>query len=95
MGGEHSEIFAINDVAHLVAGNVGLKKGLDRRDGPGFLGLEVSDELGEFFLEQFILRLEAGNQAEDFFQDLAQGQAAVDGGGFAQLVERVVVLGFT
>jgi hypothetical protein len=57
------------------------------------VGLAVGDELGELFFQQFVLGLEARDQAEDLFQDLAQGQAAVHGGGAAQLVEGVVLVG--
>ena len=56
-------------------------------------GLVVGDELGELLFQQFVLGLEARDEAEDLFQDFAQGQAAVHGGGFAQLVEGVVLLG--
>ena len=59
----------------------------------GLFGLVVGDELGEFLFQQFVLGLEARDEAEDLLQDLAQGQAAVHGGGFAQLVEGVVLLG--
>jgi len=52
----------------------------------------VGDELGELFFQQFILGLEARDEAEDLFQYLAQGQVAVHGGGFAQLVEGIVLL---
>ena len=84
---------ALDDVAHLVAGDVGLEVGLDGRDGLGLFGLGVGDELGELLFQQFVLGLEARDEAEDLLQDLAQGQAAVHGGGFAQLVEGVVLLG--
>ena len=80
--------------ADLVAGDVGLEVGLDGRDGLGFLGLVVGDELGELLFQQFVLGLEARDEAEDLFEDFAQGQAAIHGGGFAQLVEGVVLLGF-
>ena len=59
----------------------------------GLVGLVVGDELGELLFQQLVLGLEARDQAEDLLQDLAQGQAAVHGGGFAQLVEGVVLLG--
>ncbi len=59
----------------------------------GLVGLVVGDELGELLLQQLVLGLEARDEAEDLFQDLAQRQAAVHGGGFAQLVEGVVLLG--
>ncbi len=61
--------------------------------GFGLFGLEVGDELGELLLQQLVLGLEARDQAEDLLQDLAQGEAAVHGGGFAQFVEGVVLLG--
>ena len=56
-------------------------------------GLVVGDELGELLFQQFILGLEARDEAEDLFQDLTQRQTAIHGGGFAQLVEGVVLLG--
>ena len=59
----------------------------------GLFGLVVGDELGELLFQQFVLGLEARDEAEDLLQDLAQGQPAVDGGGFAELVEGVVLLG--
>ncbi len=59
----------------------------------GLFGLVVGDELGELLFQQFVLGLEARDEAEDLLQDLAQRQAAVHGGGLAQLVEGVVLLG--
>ena len=53
------------------------------------IGLEVGDELGELLFQQLILGFEARDEAEDLLQDLAQRQATVHGGGFAQLVEDV------
>ena len=94
VGGQVGELPALDDVAHLVAGDVGLEVGLDGRDGLGLFGLGIGDELGELLFQQFVLGLEARDEAEDLLQDLAQGQAAVHGGGFAQLVEGVVLLGF-
>ena len=89
VGGQIGEVFAVDDVAHPVAGDVGLEVGLDGRDGRGWLGHAVGDELGELFLQQLILGLEARDEAEDLFQYLAQSQAAVHGGGLAQFVEGV------
>ncbi len=83
----------INDVAHAPAGDVGLEVVLDRRDGRRRLGHVVSNELGELLFQQLVLALEARDEAEDLLQDLAQGDAPVHGGGFAQLVEVVVLLG--
>ena len=85
---------AVDDVPDLAAGDVGLEEGLDGRDGLGLCGLGVGDELGEFLFQQLVLRFEGWDEAEDLFQDFAQGQAAVHGRGFAQLVEGVVFLGF-
>ena len=62
-------------------------------DGAGAVGLVVGDELGEFFFQQFVFGLEAGYQVEDLFQDFAQGEASVNGGGLPQLLQGVVVLG--
>jgi hypothetical protein len=70
-----------------------LKKVLMAGMVAGGSGLAVGDELGELFFQQFVLGLEAGDEAEDLLQDLAQGQTAVHGGGFAQFVEGVVLLG--
>src|SRR3990167_2749593 len=86
-------VLALDDVAHAAAGDVGLEVGLYGRDGRGLFGLGVGDELGELLFQQFILGLEARDEAEDFFQDFAQRQAPIYGGGFAQLVEGVVLLG--
>src|SRR5712691_898452 len=94
VGGQIGELTALDEMAYLVAGDVGLEEGLDGRDGLGLLGLGIGDELGELLFQQFVLRLEARDQAEDLFEDFAQGQAAVHGGGFAQLVEGVILLGF-
>src|ERR1017187_9250195 len=94
VGGQIGELPSVDDVADAVAGDVGLEVGLDGGDGLGLFGLAVGDELGELLFEQLVLGLEAGNEAEDFFEDLAQGEAAVDGGSFAELVEGVVLLGF-
>src|SRR5437016_2395599 len=94
VGGQIGELAALDDMAYLVAGDVGLEEGLDGRDGLGLFGLGIGDELGELLFQQFVLRLEARDQAEDLFEDFAQGQAAVHGGGFTQLVEGVVLLGF-
>ena len=93
IGGQIGELRFVDDVADLVAGDVGLEVGLDRRDGLGFFGLVVGDELGELLLQQLILGFEARDEAEDLFQNLAQRQAAIHGGGFAQLVESVVLVG--
>ena len=64
-----------------------------RGNGLGLLRLVVGDELGELLFQQFILGLEARDEAEDLFQDFAQRQAAVHGGGAAELVEGVEFLG--
>ena len=93
IGGQIGELPALDDVADLVAGDVGLEVGLDGRNGLGLFGLVVGDELGELLFQQFILGLEARDEAEDLLQNFAQGQAAIHGGGFAQLVEGVVLLG--
>src|SRR3990172_6765603 len=94
IGRQIGELPALDDVADSAAGNVGLEVGLDGRDGGGLFGLGIGDELGELLFQQFVLGLEAWDEAEDFFEDFAQGQAAIHGGGFAQLVEVVVLLGF-
>ena len=44
MGRKHGEILAIDDIAHLVAGDICLEVGLDGRDGGGLFGLAVGDE---------------------------------------------------
>jgi hypothetical protein len=93
VGGQVGELAMVDDVAHAAAGDVGLEVVLDRRDGRWRLGHAVGDELGELLFEQFVLGLEARDEAEDLFQNLAQGEAAVHGGGLAQLVEGVVLLG--
>ena len=87
IGRKIGELPALDDVADLIAGDVGLEIVLDRRNGVGFVGLVVGHELGELLFQQLILRLEARDEAEDLFQDFAQRQAAIHGGGFAQLVE--------
>jgi hypothetical protein len=93
VGGQIGKMLIFDDVAHLIAGNVGLEVGLDGRDSGGLLGLGVSDELGELLFQKLVLGLEARDKAEDFLQDLPKGQASVYGGGFAQLVEGVVLRG--
>src|SRR6266851_1672175 len=65
----------------------------DGGDGGGLFRLVVGDELGELLFQQLILGLEARDEAEDLLEDLAQRQAAIRSGGFAQLVEGVVFLG--
>jgi len=94
VGGQISEVLALDNVAHLIAGDVGLEECLDGRDGSGLFGLGVGDELGELFLQQLILGLEAWDEAEYLFQNLAQGEAAIHGGSLAQLVKIVILLGF-
>ena len=84
---------ALDDVAHEVAGHVGLEERLDGGDRLGLLGHVLGDELGELLLQQLVLALEVGDEAEDLLQDLAQGDATVDAGGLAQLLQRVVLLG--
>ena len=64
-----------------------------RGDGLGFLGLVVGDELGELLFQQLVLGLEARDEAEDLLEDFAERQAAIHGGGLAELVEGVVLLG--
>ena len=92
IGSQVGELAAVDDVAQAPAGDVGFEVGLDRRNGRGFVGLGVGDELGELLFQQLVLGLEAGDQSEDLFQDLAQGQAAIHGGCFPQLIEGVVLL---
>ena len=75
---EVGELLAIDDVADLVIGDVRLEVGLDGRDGLGFLGLVVGDELGELLFQQLILGFETGNEPEDFFKDLAKSQTPID-----------------
>ena len=53
------------------------------RNGLGLFGFVISHELGKFFLQQFILGLEARDEAKDLFQNFAQGQAAIHGGSLA------------
>jgi len=77
VGGQIGELAGLDDVADLVAGDVGLEEGLDGGDRRGLIGLAVGDELGEFLLQQLVFGLKAGNQAEDLLQNLAQAQAAV------------------
>ena len=69
-----------------------MKNCLERRDGLASSGLLIGDELGELLFQQLVLGLEARDEAEDFFEDLAERQAAVHGGGLAELVEGVVFL---
>jgi len=66
---------------------------LDGRDGGRLGWFLVRDELGELFLKQFVLGLEAGDEAEDSLQYLPQAQAAVHCRGLAQLLNGVVLLG--
>ncbi len=94
IGGKIGEIPGIDDVADLVAGQVRFEKGLDGRYGEGFLYFVIVNEFVEFLFEQFVPGFETGDEVEDLFQDLSQAQAPVHGGGFAQLVEAVVFLGF-
>ena len=93
VGREVGVLAALDDVTHAVAGHVGLEEGLDGGDRLRLLGHVLGDELGELLFQQLVLALEGGNQAEDLLQDLAQGDATVDGGGPAQLLQRVVLLG--
>src|SRR3972149_1414390 len=51
VGGQIGEVAALDDVAHLVAGDIGLEEGLDGGDGPGLFGLGVGDELGELLFQ--------------------------------------------
>ncbi len=91
VGVESGEVFGFDDVAHMVAGGVGLEEILDGREGFG--GLTVGDELGEFLLEEFVFVFEARDEAEDFLENFAKGEAAIDGGGAAEFVEGVILLG--
>ena len=84
---------ALDDVANPVARRICLEIGLDGRDGLELFGFVVGDELGELLFQQLVLGLEARDEAEDLFQDLAQGEASVHGGGPAQLGQRVVLFG--
>src|SRR3990172_8512085 len=70
--GQIGELAGLNDVADLLAGYIGLEEGLDRRDGLGLLGFGVGDELGKLLFQQFVLGLEAWDEAEDLLEDFAQ-----------------------
>lgn len=84
---------ALDDAAYGIAGGIRLEVGLDGRDGGGLFRLDIGDELRELLFQQFILGFEARDEAEDFLQDLAQGDTTIHGGGFAQLVEGVILIG--
>ena len=83
----------LDAVSYIGVSDIGLKVVLDSRDGLGLFGLVIGDEFGELLFQQFVFGLEMRDKAKDLFQDFAQGQAAVHGGGFPQLVEGVVLLG--
>src|SRR5262245_58968351 len=68
VGGQVGEVAALDDVAHLIAGDIGLEEGLDGGDGRGLCGLGIGDELGELLFQQFVLGLEARDEAENLFQ---------------------------
>ena len=93
VGGQVGVTATLDDVAHLVAGEVSLEVGLDSGDGLGLFRFDIGDELGKFLFQQFVLGLKARDEAEDLLKNLAQRQAPIHGGGFAQLVEGVVLLG--
>src|SRR5712692_7534257 len=57
VGGQIGELAALDDVAHVVAGDVGLEGGLDGRDGLGLFGLGIGDELGELLFQKFVFGL--------------------------------------
>ena len=59
---------ALDDVANLIVGDVGLEIALDSRDGLGLFGFGIGDKLGELFFQQFILGLEPWDQPKDFLQ---------------------------
>src|SRR5450830_1008621 len=65
VGGQVGVAAALDDVTHLVAGEVGLEVGLDGGDGLSLIRLDIGDELGELLFQQFILGLEARDEAED------------------------------
>ena len=91
-------MLGFNNVADLVARDVGFEIGFQRRYGGGFFGLVVGgvvgNEFGEFFFQQLVFGLEAGNQAKNLLQNLPQPQAAVYSGGFAEFVQGVKLVGF-
>ena len=82
---EFGELALVDDFAQAFVGGVGLEEVLQGDDGVGVFaqgfGRLVEQEFLEFGVEQFILAFEAGNEAEDLFEDFAQGEAAVDTGG--------------
>ena len=93
VSGQVGEAPVLDDVANLITGRICFEKGLDGRDGLELFGFVVGDKLGEFLFQQLVLGFEARDEAEDFFQNLAQGKASVHGGGLAQLGQSVVLLG--
>ena len=48
-------MFALDDMAHVIAGDIGLEESFDGRNVLGFFRLDVRHELGEFLLKQFVL----------------------------------------
>jgi len=89
VGGEVGEVAGLDDVAHLIAGDVGLEVGLERGNGLGFVGFVVGDELGELLFKEFILGFEARDETEDLFENLAQGETTVHVGGLTEFFEGV------
>ena len=51
MSREHREVLAIDGMPYLIAGGIGLEKGLDGRDGSGLFGLSVGDEFQELLFQ--------------------------------------------
>ncbi len=77
------ELLGVDDVPDLVVSRIGLEIVLDRgnRQDVGFFRLVIGHELGELFFQQFVLRLEARDESEDFLQNLPQSQTPIHGGG--------------
>ena len=94
MRGELSESPPIDNVPHVRVGGVCLEVVSDGDDRLGAVRLVVGHKLIELVFQELVFGLEAGNEAEDFFEDLPQAEAPIHLGGLAESCESVVFLQF-
>jgi hypothetical protein len=58
------------------------------------LRFAVGNELGELLVEQLVFGLEAGDKSKRLLKNFAKREAAVNGGGAAELLKREKLFGF-
>ena len=92
-GGQSGKLTGLDNVTEVGIGNVCLEDVLDRQ-GLFRRGVVNRQELVAFLVEQVFLGLEIGDQADDLFEHLTQGQPPVRGNGLSELVEIEEILGF-